>query len=89
MANILGIKKGDEVVIIAGNDKTRGDKIKSGKILSVDTKKSRVCVEGVNIRKKAIKPNQDHPNGGLIEFEAPIAISNVMLKSKYDQKRAK
>ncbi len=89
MANTTGIKVGDEVVIIAGNDKTRGDKVKSGKVLTVDTKKSRVSVEGVNIRKKAIRPNQDHPNGGLIEFEAPIHISNVMLKSKYDKKRAK
>ncbi|MGL4854582.1 MAG: 50S ribosomal protein L24 [Lentisphaeria bacterium] len=79
----LHVKKGDEVVVISG-----GSKNKSGKVISVDTKKERVCVEGANIRSKAVRRSQNHPNGGIVKFEAPIHVSNVMLKSEYDKKRA-
>ena len=68
------IHKNDNVVVIAGND--RG---KNGKVLKVFPKKSRAIIEGVNIRKRHTKPTQNNPQGGIIEMEAPIHISNIML----------
>ena len=68
------IHKNDNVVVIAGND--RG---KNGKVLKVFPKKSRAIIEGVNIRKRHSKPTQNNPQGGIIEIEAPIHISNIML----------
>jgi large subunit ribosomal protein L24 len=72
----LKIKKGDQVVVIAGDDKT-----KKGRVLEVFPETRRVLVEGVNINKKHLKPRVDakNPNGGIISMEAPISISNVML----------
>ncbi len=72
----LKIKKGDQVVVIAGDD--RG---KKGRILEVNSETRRVLIEGVNLVKKHLKPKVDakNPNGGIITMEAPIAISNVML----------
>ena len=69
----MKIKKGDNVIVIAGKDKD-----KEGKVLSVDIKNHRVVVEGVNVVKRHTKANQMNPNGGIIEKEAPIDISNVM-----------
>jgi large subunit ribosomal protein L24 len=76
------IKVGTEVVVIAGSEKT-----KSGKITSLDRKKNTVTVEGVNIRKKAVKPSGEN-EGGIVEFEGPIQISNVMPKERYDSRKA-
>lgn len=72
----LKIKKGDQVVVIAGDD--RG---KKGRVLEVNTETRRVLIEGVNLAKKHLKPRVDakNPNGGIITMEAPVAISNVML----------
>jgi large subunit ribosomal protein L24 len=70
----LKIKKGDTVKLIAGDDKG-----KSGIIKSVDLKKMRVLVEGVNMVKRHTKPSASKPEGGIIEKEAPIHVSNVML----------
>ncbi len=70
----LHIKKGDTVVVIAGDDKNA-----KGRVLSVDTKKYRAIVEGINIVTKAAKPSAQHPQGGLIKKEAPINISNLAL----------
>ena len=68
------IKKGDTVQIIAGKDKGQ-----EGKVLSVNPKTNRVVVEGLNMVTKHTKPSQANPNGGIVEKEAPIDISNVML----------
>ena len=68
----LHIKKGDMVYVNAGD--SRGQQ---GKVLSVDAAKQRAVVEGVNICKKATKPNAKNPQGGLLEQEAPIHISNL------------
>jgi len=68
------IHKNDNVIVIAGNDKGN-----TGKILKVFPKESRVIIEGVNIRKRHTKPTQNNPQGGIMEKEAPIHISNVML----------
>jgi large subunit ribosomal protein L24 len=70
----MQIRKNDTVMVISGND--RG---KTGKVLKVFPKISRVIVEGINLRKRHTKPNQKHPQGGIIEKEAPIHASNVML----------
>ena len=68
------IHKNDNVVVIAGNDSG-----KTGKVLKVFPKKSRLIIEGVNIRKRHTKPTQTNPQGGIIEKEASIHISNIML----------
>lgn len=70
----MRVKKEDNVTIIAGNDKG-----KTGKILVVFPKKNRVIVEGINMRKRHTKPSQQNQQGGIIEKEAPIHVSNVML----------
>ncbi|HYQ57017.1 MAG TPA: 50S ribosomal protein L24 [Draconibacterium sp.] len=74
MQKKLHIKKGDTVVVIAGNSK--GQK---GRVLEVIRKNDRAIVEGVNMMKKHTKPNAETPQGGIIEQEAPVHISNLML----------
>jgi|TARA_B100001964_G_scaffold232862_1_gene289316 large subunit ribosomal protein L24 len=66
------IRKGDKVVVTAGNDKGA-----VGEVLRVLTKKDRVIVKGVNVRSKNIKPSQANPNGGVIKQEMSIHMSNV------------
>ncbi|QGP91828.1 50S ribosomal protein L24 [Neomoorella glycerini] len=68
------VKKGDLVMVITGKDAG-----KKGKVLSVDRAKGRVIVEGVNIVKRHTRPTPRTPQGGIIEKEAPVASSNVML----------
>lgn len=70
----LKIKKNDNVIVIAGNEKG-----KTGRVLKVFPKKQRVIVEGVNIVKRHTRPSQKNPQGGILKKEAPIHISNVML----------
>ena len=70
----MKIRKNDNVMVISGND--RG---KTGKILKVFPKDNRVIIEGINVRKRHTKANQKNPQGGIIEKEAPINASNVML----------
>ena len=67
------IKKGDTVMIIAGRD--RG---KTGKVLHVHLQQGKVTVEKLNIVKRHTKPTQKNRQGGILEREAPLAISNVM-----------
>lgn len=78
------VKTGDEVVVIAGNE--RG---KRGKILQVQRKQNRVLVEGLRIIKKHVRKNQENPEGAIIEREGPIHISNVMLAENYDARKTK
>jgi len=66
------IKKGDNVKVIAGDDKG-----KTGVVIKVLPKEAKVIVEGVNKVKKAVKPTEENPKGGFIEIEKPIHISNV------------
>lgn len=70
----MKIKKNDTVTIIAGNYKG-----KTGKVLKVFPSENRVIVEGVNLRKRHTKANQKNPQGGIIEKEAPINVSNVQI----------
>ncbi len=73
----MKIKKGDTVKVIAGKDLG-----KEGKVLTVDQKNSKVIVEGINMVTKHMKPSQANQNGGIIQKEAPIDASNVMLVFK-------
>jgi large subunit ribosomal protein L24 len=66
------VKKGDEVVVLAGKEKG-----KQGKIIAVLTKKSRVVVEGLQMIKKHTRKSQQNPNGAIVEREGSIHISNV------------
>ena len=75
------IRKGDTVMVIAGRD--RG---KSGKVLSVNRSAGKVVVEKLNIIKRHTKPNQKVKQGGILEKEAPFAISNVMFLCPVTQK---
>ena len=71
------IKKGEEVIVIAGDHKG-----KKGKILQVLRDKNRVIVEGVNLLKKHERKSQDNPQGSIVEREFPIHYSNVMLADR-------
>lgn len=70
----LGIRKNDTVMVISGDE--RG---KRGRVLAVDSEKQRITVEGINIIKKHMKPNPRYKQGGIIEREAPVNRSNLML----------
>jgi len=74
MQKKLHVKKGDTVIVITGDN--LGSK---GRILEIDRKTEKAIVEGVNMIKKHTKPNSKHPQGGIIEKEAPVHISNLML----------
>lgn len=77
----LHIKKGDIVIINAGDEKG-----KEGKVLSVDPEKQRAIVEGINMISKHTKPSAANPNGGIVKKEAPIHVSNLSLKDPKDGK---
>ena len=68
------IKKGMTVKVVSGAHKGS-----EGKVLFVSPKKQRVIVEGVNFIKKSTRPSQENPNGGIVEKEASIHVSNVMV----------
>jgi large subunit ribosomal protein L24 len=70
----LNIKKNDKVEIITGKDKG-----KQGKVLMILKSKDKLIVEGINQKKRHTRPNPKNQQGGIIEFEAPIHISNVLL----------
>lgn len=79
----LHVRSGDQVLILAGKD--RG---KKGKVLQVSVKTDRVLVEGVNLIKKAMRPTEDNPEGGIIEKEAALHISNVKVVESAAKKEA-
>lgn len=70
----IHIVKGDRVKVIRGNFREM-----EGEVLRVDRASARVVVEGVNMRKRHQRPSEENPEGGIVTFEAPIDISNVML----------
>lgn len=72
--NKLHVKKEDTVMVITGKDKG-----KKGRIIAAYPRQNRVLVEGVNMVKKHQKPTQQNPQGGILEQEAAIHVSNVML----------
>jgi large subunit ribosomal protein L24 len=86
MASKFHVKRGDEVVVIAGSHKG-----KSGKVLEVLPVKQRVRVEGVAMMKRHLKKSQENPNGSITEREGSVHVSNLQLKASFDasSKRAK
>ena len=70
----MKIKKGDTVQIISGNEAG-----KSGRVIKIFPAKDKIVVEGLNMAKKHARPTQENPQGGIMEKEAAIHISNVML----------
>ncbi|MDR3258806.1 MAG: 50S ribosomal protein L24 [Fusobacteriaceae bacterium] len=86
----LHVKRGDTVMVIVGRSKNEidnpGDKGKVGKVLKVFPKKGKIVVENVNVVKKHMKPNAENQKGGIIEREAPIFSSKVMIYDKHVEK---
>jgi len=78
------IKKGDQVVIIAGTE--RG---KRGRVLEVLREKQRVIVEGAKMIKRHTRKSQQHPQGAIVEREGTVHISNVMLAERFDASASK
>jgi len=78
------VKKGDEVVVLAGADKG-----KRGRIIAVLAKKHRVIVEGARMIKRHMRKSQQHPQGAIVEREGSIHISNVMRAANFDARAAK
>lgn len=69
----MHVQKDDMVMVLSGNDK--GNR---GKVLKVDPRNQKVVVEGVNIARKHVRPSQRNPQGGVLEIEKPIHMSNVL-----------
>ena len=78
------IKKGDNVIVISGKDKGL-----EGKVVKAFPKECRIIVEGVNIRKRSQKPRQQGGKGQIVEFAAPIHVSNAMLIDPKTKKRTR
>ena len=78
------IRKGDTVVVIAGKEKGA-----RGKVLRLITKKNRVVVERVAMVKRHLKPTQQSPQGGIVEREGSVHISNLMLQAVFDASKRK
>jgi large subunit ribosomal protein L24 len=78
------LKRGDVVVVIAGNDKG-----KTGKVLSVVKGGERVVIEGVAVAKRHLRKTQEHPDGAIVEKFQSVHISNVMLKVIFDARLTK
>ena len=75
------LKINDEVIVTAGKSKGR-----TGTIESIDGKGAGILIKGVNLVKKAIKPTQENPNGGIVDVESPLDRSNVMVVSPKTKK---
>ncbi len=84
MATKFHVKRGDQVVVIAGSQKG-----KSGKVLEILAQKQRVRVEGVAMIKRHLKKSQDHPQGTIAEREGSVHVSNLMLQSTFDASKRK
>jgi large subunit ribosomal protein L24 len=78
------VKKNSTVRAISGAEKG-----KVGKVLSVDASSSRAVVEGLNRHRRTLKRSAENPQGGIIEAECPIHISNLMLEEEYQRRQAK
>ena len=78
------VKKGDEVVVIAGAEKG-----KRGRIIEILTNKNRAIVEGTHMIKKHTRKSQQHPNGAIVEKEGSVHLSNLVRADKFDAKAGK
>ncbi|MGB7769617.1 MAG: 50S ribosomal protein L24 [Verrucomicrobiia bacterium] len=80
----LHVKKGDEVVVLAGAEKG-----KRGKIIAVSPSKNRAIVEGLKMIKRHTRKSQDHPQGAIMEREGTIHLSNLMKIDRFDARAAR
>ena len=78
------VKKGDDVVVIAGTEKG-----KRGRVIEVLRRQQRAIVEGVKLIKRHTRKSQQHPNGAIIEREGTVHLSNLMLAERFDARAAK
>ena len=78
------VKKGDEVVVLAGKEKG-----KRGKIIAVNSGKQRVIIEGVQMIKRHTPKSQQHPQGAIVEREGSVHVSNVMVATNFDARATK
>ena len=78
------VKKGDEVVVLAGREKG-----KRGKIIAVNSTKQRVIIEGVQMIKRHTPKSQQHPQGAIVEREGSVHVSNVMAATNFDARATK
>lgn len=78
------IKRGDPVVVIAGSHKG-----KEGKVLEILGERQRARVEGLAMMKRHLKKSQEHPQGSIVEREGSIHVSNLMLKSRHEERGGK
>ena len=78
------VKKGDEVVVLAGREKG-----KRGKIIAVMSDKQRVIIEGVQMIKRHTPKSQQHPQGAIVEREGSVHVSNVMTSTNFDARATK
>jgi large subunit ribosomal protein L24 len=77
------VKKGDEVVVIAGTEQG-----KRGRVIEVLRRRDRVIVEGVKMIKRHMRKSQQHPQGAIVEREGSVHLSNVMRADRYDNRPA-
>lgn len=70
------LKLNDDVIVLAGKDKG-----KTGKLVALNKKRKKVIVQGVNVIKKSMKPTQENPDGGFVEVERPLDVSNIAVVS--------
>jgi large subunit ribosomal protein L24 len=84
MAEKFHIKRGDQVVVIAGSHKG-----KAGKVLELLSAKQRAVVEGVAMIKRHTRKSQEHPNGAIVEREGSVHISNLMKQADFDGSKRK
>ena len=77
--NRLSIQTGDEVIVIAGKDKSYQRNLRRARVIGVLPKEERVIVDGVNVLKRAVRQSQKVRQGGIIESPGPVHVSNVML----------
>ena len=82
--SIFHVKKGDDVVVLAGAEKG-----KRGKVIGVNPKSSRVIVEGLKMIKRHTRKSQQHPQGAILEREGTIHASNVMKAESFDARASK
>lgn len=78
---MLRIRKDDHVMVMVGKNKG-----KTGKVVRVMPKKSKAIIENINVVKKSVKKSDTYPQGGYVEIEKPIALSNLMLVDKKSNK---
>lgn len=78
------VKKGDEVVVLAGKEKG-----KRGKVIGVLSSKQRVLIEGVQMIKRHTPKSQQHPQGAIVEREGSVHVSNVMAATQYDARASR